>query len=241
MSGEVQVFDLRGEPCELEAREWNPRKVRDPKALRGVALHAWGCEVGTTEKARRVYGEAEALARRGLAVPYGISCGVTRVGVGVVAISHPLERYTYASDAGNAAYLSIGVMGLFPFTEAQRTAKHSAMTDVLAATISAALVVACDLLAKAAGADGNGVVAGPWSLVAHRQCINQRGDHAACPGEAVIAAALHSRPVADGLLVPDPDAILVPGHGKPWPAEWRRNLPAPRQLCVDLPLARMDD
>lgn len=231
MSGapEVLVFDLRGEPCELDAGEWNPRRVRDVAALRGVVLHGWGAKVGTTEKARRRYGEAEALARRGLAVPYGISCGVTRGGVGVVSIAHPLERYTYASDAGNAAYLSIGVMGLFPFEEDKRTAKHSAMTEALAATIDAALAAAVDLLAKAAGAN-----ASPWSLIAHRQCINERGDHFACPGEAVIAAALRSAPVADGHLVHDPDLVLVSGHGKPWPDAWRRHLPSPRQTALRL-------
>jgi hypothetical protein len=235
---ECLVFDLRAEPCELDAREWNPRRERDPKALRGVVLHQWGCKVGTSEKARRVHGEAEALARRALAVPYNISCGATRAGVGVVAIAHPLDRYTHASDAGNADYLSIGVMGLFPFTESRRTAKHSAMSDALASAVDAALVHATCLLSQAHLPSSD---AGPWSLIAHRQTINERGDHAACPGEAVIAAALRSRPVADGLLVPDPDAMLVAGYSKPWPPEWRRHLPAPRQLCVDLPVARMDD
>lgn len=240
MSGvpEVLVFDLRTEPCELEAREWSPRRERDPKALRGVVLHQWGCEVGTSEKARRVHGEAEALARRALAAPYGISCGVTRDGVGVVAIAHPLERYTHASDAGNAAYIAVGVMGLFPFIEARRTAKHSEMTGALAAAVDAALVHATCLLSNAHLSSSD---AGPWSLIAHRQTINERGDHAACPGEAVIAAALRSHSVADGLLVPDADAMLVPNFSKPWPPEWRRHLPAPRQLCVDLPIARMDD
>lgn len=239
MSAEVQIFDLRGEPCELADHRWSKHARRDPAALRGVVLHSWDAEVGTTVENRVRWGEAGALARRGLRAPYGISCGVTRSGIPVVALCHPLERYTFASDAGNRHYLSIGVMGLFPYEEARRTAKHSAMTEALAAAIDAALQRAVRLMDMALLSDG--VAGGPWSLVAHRQCINERGDHAACPGEAVVAAALRSRPVADGLLVADPDLVLVPEFGKPWPEAWRRHLPAPQQTALCLDSERADD
>lgn len=213
MSGDVQVFDLRDVPCELAASRWTPHVPRDPADLRGVVLHSWGTPVGTTFAARRRFGEARALALRSLAAPYTVTAGVTRAGVPVVAIAHPVERYTYASDAGNAHYLAVGVMGLFPFTEDRRKPKHSAMTEGLAAAIDKALDVAASLLPE-----------GPHALVTHRQCINGKGDHAACPGEAVVAAALRSQAVICGALVPDPDLVLVAEFGRVWPVEWRRHL-----------------
>lgn len=228
MSTEVQVFDLRSEPCELAEHRWSRHAHRDPAALRGSVLHAWDAEVGTTVENRNRWGEAGALARRGLRAPYGVSCGVTRSGIPVVALCHPLERYTFASDAGNRHYLSIGVMGVHPFTEAERTSRHTPMSPALAAAIGAALAAACDLLAKAGAGDG------PWPLLTHRQCINGPGDHDHCPGEAVVAAALASAPVADGLLVADPNLVLVPEFGKPWPEAWRRRVPLPRQVALAL-------
>jgi len=36
--------------------------------------------------------------------------------------------------------------------------------------------------------------------------------------------ALRSPSVRDGLLVPDPDLVIVPEWGKAWPASWRRHL-----------------
>jgi hypothetical protein len=133
----VQVFDLRGEPHQLAAGEWTPHVRRDPAELRGVVLHQWAVtQVGTMSSLRARYGEPLALARRGLSTPYTISCGVTaNGGVPVVSIAHPLERYTYASDAGNRHYLAIGVMGLFPFVE-------SARSEALRAAVSRALLVA---------------------------------------------------------------------------------------------------
>jgi hypothetical protein len=230
----VHVFDFRGEPCELEGHRWSRHAKRDPAALRGVVLHHWGTAVGVTPENRNRFGEAQALARRGKRVPYDISVGVTTAGEGVVSFAHPLERYLFASDAGNRHYLSVGVMGLFPFEEKGRTSRHCVMSDALVAAVDAALCHAVMLLHTHAGDPAE---AGPWSLLAHRQCINGKGDHATCPGEAVIAAALRSKPVADGLLVADPDLVLVPEFGRPWPDAWRRHLPAPRQtaLCLSPP------
>lgn len=231
----VEVFDLRGEPCELRPGRWTRHVQRSPADLRGVVLHQWGCEVGTSERNRRRHGEAKALAMRALAAPYTISAGVTSSGVPIVALAHPVERYTFASDAGNAQYLAVGVMGCFPFTEAERRpAQHTAMTGALQAAIGVALRIAASLLGD--GAEH----AGPWSLITHRQCLNDVTDHAACPGEAVLAAALRSAAVAEGLLVPDAE-IILPGatHGKPWPPAWREHLPAPRQVC--LPMERTGD
>lgn len=220
----VEVFDLRGEPHQLARDEWTPHLRRDPAEMRGVVLHQWGVrQVGTMGGMRARYGEPMALARRALATPYTISCGVTAIGgVPVVAIAHPLERYTYSSDAGNAHYVSIGVMGLFPFVERQRSAlRHTPPSEALQAAVSRALEVAADLLGEHAGA---GV---PWQLVTHRQCANEKRDHVACPGEAVVKMAIRSPTTRDGLLVADPDLVLVPPHSLPWPAEWRRHLSPP--------------
>lgn len=211
----VEVFDLRGEPCELAAWRWAPHKRRDPARLRGVVLHSWAVEVGTSPEMRRRHGEAEALARRALAAPYFASAGLTRSGDGVVSLAHPAERYTYASDAGNSEWLAVSVMGSFPFVEAERRLPHSRMSDALAEVVAEMLAHAVNHLAEATGHDG------PFPLITHRQCINGRGDHAACPGEAVVRAALRSPAVVDGTLVPDPDLVLVPEFGKPWPAAWR--------------------
>ena len=166
------------------------------------------------ERAR--YGEPLALARRGLATPYTISCGVTaHGGVPVVAICHPLERYTYASDAGNAHYLAVGVMGLFPYVEARRsTLRHTPPSEALQAAVSRALEVAAELL-SAAGCDVP-------LLVTHRQCVNDHKDHVACPGEAVVEMALCAG--AADRFVADPDLVLDRKDGRPWPAEWRRHL-----------------
>lgn len=230
----VQVFDLRGEPVALEPREWSPRRRREPARLLGVVLHQWGSKVGTTGANRLRHGEPEALARRAPAAPYHVSCGVTRSGVPVVALAHPLERYTHASDAGNLSYISVGVMGLFPFEAEQRNpARHSPVTDVLRAAVDRALLEAA-LMLEAAQPGG-----GPWHLVTHRQCANGQDDHFACPGEDVVDMAVRSLVVTGGALVPDPDLVLLPEHGKPWPAAWRRCLrpaAAPTDTVVEASL-----
>lgn len=223
MSAEVQVFDLRGEPHQLARDEWTPHLRRDPAEMRGVVLHGWGVrQVGTMGGMRARYGEPLALARRALAAPYTISCGVTANGrVPVVAIAHPLERYTYSSDAGNAHYVSVGVMGLFPFVERQRSAlRHTPPSEALQASVSWALQVAAHLLDEAG-------VRGP-RVITHRQCANDRRDHVACPGEAVVEmAATELRDGAAGVTLSfDPELVLVPPHSLPWPAEWRRHLSA---------------
>lgn len=226
MVGRVQVFDLRGEPHQLARDEWTPHVKREPEDMRGVALHAWGArKVGTMGSLRARYGEALAFARRGLTVPYTITAGVTAIGgLPVVSVVHPAERYTFASDAGNAGFLSVGVAGLFAFTrEAHNDTRHTAMTAALAEAIDVALGEAVHMLDDFVAADA------PWALVTHRQCANGKRDHFACPGEALLAAALQSHAVSSGLLVPEPDLVLDPRYGKPWPPEWRRHLRQPRQ------------
>lgn len=217
---DVQLFDLRAEPHALAADEWSRHKRRDPAGMLGAALHSWGSKVGTEARLRRRYGsEAAALARRALAATYTISCGVTRDDTPVVAIAHPLERYTHASDAGNMHYLAIGVMGLFPFEEEERVAsRHSVWSPGLQAALDRALEVAADLLGE------HGIEAP--ELLVHRQCCNQTSDHFACPGELVVKMASDSPLVMMGHYHPRPDRILVPGIGKPWPAAWRRHFSA---------------
>jgi len=72
----------------------------------------------------------------------------------------------------------------------------------------------------------------PLSLITHRQAVNGKRDHVQCPGEAVVAMACASEWVRLGAYRPLPDAVLVEGVGKPWPATWRSHLPA-----LDRPLA----
>ena len=216
---EVQVFDLRGEPPQIPEARWTPHVRRDPSQLRGVALHGWGVrQVGTLASQRARYGEPLALARRALRTPYGITAGVTAHGkVPVVAVAHPLERYTYASDAGNMHFLAIGVMGLFPFVEAQRSVyRHTPHLAAMQAAVDRALEVAADLLAE------QGVRA-PL-LVTHRQLVNGRRDHVCCPGEAVVQMALRSPSFELGGFRADPDLVLDREHGLPWPDEWRPHL-----------------
>jgi hypothetical protein len=220
----VQVFDLSGEQHEMTAREWNPRKHRERRRFRGVVLHSWDTPVGTTARNRALHGEEEALARRALGTPYTISAGVARhPGAPVVVLAHPLARYTNASDAGNSEWLAIGVMGRFPYEnddvpmDSARAYTEESAALVLA--VGAALDLAVRLL------QGNDRDAGPFALITHRQTINGVGDHRACPGEAVVRMALHAEAVRRGVLVPDPDLVLVEEHGRLWPASWRRHLP----------------
>lgn len=223
----VQVFDLREVDHQLARNEWTPHLTRDPADLLGVVLHAWGVRsVGTMSSMRARYGEVLALAMRALATPYGISCGVTALGgVPVVAIAHPIARYTFASDAANANYLSIGVMGLFAYNVDDPRDKYTEMTPTLGKAIGVALQVAADLL------PGNG----PHALITHRQCANQHDDHLACPGELLVAEALASSAVRDGRLVADPDLVILPKFGKAWPEHWRRHLARPQEADAERP------
>ncbi len=214
----VYVVDLRGEACVLLRTQWSPHVKRDPKALKGIVLHQWASKVGTEGRLRLKFGsEAEALGQRCNRVTYGISAGVgERDGVPVVSLAHPPERYTYASDDACSEYISLGVMGLFPFEEETRTDKHTIVTRELMAAVNRGIEEA---LAQMEGE-------GPWALITHRQGINGRHDHVQCPGEAVVRMALLSDAVLDGRLVPDPDLVLMPKWGRPWPDSWRQHLGA---------------
>lgn len=219
-AGDVLVFDLRNEPIALEAREWDRRKKRNPKAARGIALHQWGVKVGTTIGNRKRYGEEEALARRALGVPAHLSLGVTlQSQTPIVAICHPLDRHVYGSDDGNSSFVTVETMGSFPFEEKTRNRTHTEVTPQLAAAMSVGLQVTLDLLDEWSPRQG------PWELVTHRQCCNSRNDHTACPGEAPVMMAMGA--IIGGLgprLQPNPDLVLDPKWGKPWPESWRSHL-----------------
>ena len=214
---DVHITDLRSEPCVLRRGQWTPHTRRDPARMRGVVLHQWDAEVGTEGRLRFRYGsEAEALGQRAAFAAYTISAGVGLLtGVPVVSLAHPVERYTFASDSACGEWVAVGVMGLFPFEEVARKPHHTTVTDAWQAAVDRALAEAVKMLPE----DG-----GPWSLITHRQGINEHGDHVRCPGEAVVAMALRSPSVRDGLLVPDPDLVIVPKWGKAWPASWRAHL-----------------
>ena len=214
---DVHLTDLRGEPCVLRRGQWTPHTRRDPARMRGVVLHQWDAEVGTEGRLRFRFGsEAEALGQRAAFAAYTISAGVGLLtGVPVVSLAHPVERYTFASDSACGEWVAVGIMGLFPFEEVARKPHHTSVTDAWQAAVDRALAEAVKMLPE----DG-----GPWSLITHRQGINGRGDHVRCPGEAVVAMALRSPSVRDGLLVPDPDLVIVPEWGKAWPESWRAHL-----------------
>lgn len=220
----VQIIDLRSEAIVLDRRAWNASTRRDPKTQRGICLHQWGTKVGTTSSNRIKYGEPEALARRALKVPAHISVGVTeRTNVPIVALAHPLDRYLYGSDAANAHFLTMEVMGLFPYEESTRSTHHSRMTPELQAAVSMGLKVALDMLDDWTGSQG------PWELITHRQGCNSKGDHTSCCGEGPLSLALHALDEEGiaGRLVPDPDLTLNAKWSKPWPPSWRQHLAPP--------------
>lgn len=239
----VAHFDLSQMPVQLTAQKWNPRKVRDPAKFRGIVLHAWDTPVGTTAANRARFNEVGALARRALGAPYTISAGVARhSSEPMVVLAHPLERYTYASDAACSEWLAVGVMGRFAFDDdevaADSAKPYTEVTESLTLAVGAALDLAVRLMA---GEDRD---AGPFALITHRQGINGRGDHAECPGEAVIRMALQSEAVRRGAIVPEPDLVLLPEWGRPWPDAWRRHLPSfappqaaptPKRVTMRLP------
>lgn len=234
--GEVRVFDLRAEPCELAAGRWNSRRRRAAAEIRGVVLHQWGTSVDTTAGDRMRLGEPLALARRALRAPYTVACGVTDAGVPVVSVAHPLERYTYASDAGNANYLAIGVMARLPFAaEEHHPVRHAAWTDAMEAALHRALEVAVCLV-EGAPLDDLTLPDAPLALITHRQCANEPHDHFTCSGEHVVAASLRSESVRAGVLIPDPDLVILPKYGKTWPDAWRRHLPKQAALDFGAPL-----
>ena len=217
MTEQVLIFDLRAEPCELAPGQWAPLITRPAEDQRGACLHSWGVEVGTTIANRRRFGsEAHALARRALRVPYHISWGVTRGGVPIVALAHPVERYTFHGDHANRDFVGIGGMVYAPSYERSRTTAHTAITDAHRAAMDMALgLAAVEYLGGREGLD----------LIAHRNACNQSSDHYGCCTEAVVALACGSSAVASGVFIPRPDVCL---HrlSRAWKPDWRRHIVA---------------
>ena len=215
MTAAVQVFDLRGEPCGLGPGQWAPLVTRSAEDQRGGCMHSWGVKVGTTSANRRRFGgEAAALARRALAAPYHISWGVTRAGVPVVALAHPVERYTFHGDHANREFIGIGAMVYAPSYEASRTTAHTAITDAHRAAMDMALqLAAVEYLGGREGLD----------LIAHRNACNQPKDHYGCCTEAVVAIACESSAVQSGVFIPRPD-VRLHDLSRAWKPAWRRHI-----------------
>ena len=214
----VARFDLRGESIVLPDGRWTPHMTRDPRTMRGVVIHSWGVDVSTEPRLRMQHGgEAQALARRALRAPYNVCGGVGLItGEAVCVVAHPVERYTYASDAACRDFVSVGIFGRFAYNEADHDPRfHTEVTPALIAAVSDALDEAVSMLPPEDG---------PFLLITHRQSVNGQNDHDACPGEAVVRMALMSRAVKSGLLVPDVDLVLVPEHGHDWPPHWRKHV-----------------
>ncbi len=209
------VIDLRGEPVILAPGKWTALVKRDPSTMRGVVLHSWASPVGTSAQQRQAHGSQRlALAHRAREAGYGISVGVDEGGEPLVVLAHPVERYTFTSDAGCRDFVSVGVFGLFPFDDRKRsTVRHAEVTEDLRAALDIALREAVAQIEN----DGLHV------LVTHRQTCNGPRDHLACPGESVAMMAAQSGAVADGLLVVDADLVLTE-HARPWPDHWRRHI-----------------
>ena len=225
MSGQSpHVIDLRAEPIILAPGKWTALERRDPATMRGVVVHSWAAEVGTTGAQRQAHGSQRmALAHRAREAGYGISAGVDERGVPLVVLTHPVERYTYTSDAGCRDFVSIGVFGLFAYDDRKRSpTRHTSITDALAEAVDIALREAVAQIEND----------GPHLLITHRQCCNGRRDHFACPGDGVAKMVAQSSAVADGLLVIDPDMVLDPKYSKPWPEHWRQHI---RTGCRPVP------
>jgi len=214
---QVLVFDLRAEPCELKRGEWAPLVTRSAEDQRGACLHSWGVAVGTTIANRRRWGsEAHALARRALAAPYHISWGVTRGGVPVVALAHPVERYTFHGDHANRDFVGIGGMVYAPSYERNRTTAHTVITDAHRAAMDMALqLAAVEYLGGREGLD----------LIAHRNACNQSSDHYGCCTEAIVALACGSSAVSSGVFIPRPD-VRLHDLSRAWKPDWRRHIVA---------------
>jgi len=241
VSEQVLVFDLRAESCELARGQWAPLVTRDADDQRGVCLHSWGVAVGTTIANRRRWGsEAHALARRALAAPYHISWGVTRGGVPIVALAHPVERYTFHGDHANRDFVGIGGMVYAPSYERSRTTAHTVITDAHRAAMEMALeLAAVEYLGGREGMD----------LIAHRNACNQSSDHYGCCTEAVVALACGSSAVSSGVFIPRPD-VRLHDLSRAWKPDWRRHIvaaappttapPADEQAVDDAQLAIED-
>ena len=214
---EVQIFDFREDPCLLKPGQWFPSVERDPAKARGICAHQWGTKVGTTIQDRKRYGEPLALALRARAVSAHVSVGVTSHGVPIVALAHPLDRHVFHGDSANGAFVGFEVMGLFPYTELQRSPRHSEVTPELQVAVVAGLQATIEMLDEWAGPH-------PWELITHRQGINGRGDHEQCCGEAVLAMCLRSNKALQERLIPLPNEALKPPWSKPWPPEWCEHL-----------------
>lgn len=210
------VVDLRSEPNILAPGKWTPLVTREPATMRGVVIHSWASPVGTTGAQRQAHGgQRMALAHRARGAGYGISAGVDARGEPLVVLAHPVERYTYTSDAGCRDFVSIGVFGLFAYDDRKRSAtRHTSITEALREAVDIALREA------AAQIENDG----PHLLITHRQCCNGRRDHFACPGESVTMMVAQSGAVVDGLLVIDPDLVLDHEYSRPWPEHWRRHI-----------------
>lgn len=219
------VIDLRSEPNILAPGKWTALERRDPATMRGVVVHSWASPVGTTAAQRQAHGSQRmALAHRAREAGYGISAGVDARGEPLVVLAHPVERYTYTSDAGCRDFVSIGVFGLFAYDDRKRSpTRHTAVSDALAEAVDIAMREAVAQIEND----------GPHLLITHRQCCNGRRDHFACPGDGVAKMVAQSSAVADGLLVIDPDLMLDPKHSKPWPEHWRQHI---RTGCRPVPL-----
>jgi hypothetical protein len=229
---QVQVFDLTHEPVQIADRQWSRHTPRSPQDQRGVCLHQWEAKVGTEARFRLQWGEPEALARRALKVPAHISVGVTERGnVPIVSIAHPLDRYVFHGDAANAHFLGFEVMGLFPFLEEQRTAKHTLVTPQLQAAVTVGLQVAAQLLEEWTKSQG------PWELVTHRQGCNSKGDHLQCCGESVVQMAMRSQ----DLYIPNPDEVLSKVVAEPWPPAWRAHLTTSQIPCTPVSTLLFED
>ena len=223
------IVDLRDAPIVLAANKWTPLVVRDPATMRGVVVHSWGSPVGTSPQQRRKYGgQRMALAHRAREAGYTISAGVDAAGDPLVVLAHPVERYTYTSDAGCRDFISVGIFGLFAYDERKRSpVRHAAESPALLAAVDLALREAVRLIEND----------GPHLLVTHRQCCNGPRDHFACPGELVVSMALRSSAVAEGLLIADPDLMLNAKYSKPWPEHWRRHHDAARIAVCPPPVS----
>lgn len=219
-------------PFAKAGRGWAHGVVRDPAHVDAVLVHQWGVPVGTTPENRARHGEPLALAMRATEAPYHGSCGVTPSGVPVVALVHPVTRWTMHAGPANGRTLGLGVYGFFPLSESGRDVRAHGPAP------SAALGLAHDFL-LAHFAEQIARVHGSALYLTHRQCVSDSSPNARRsrdPGEWAVARACDLAACGGVPLTFQPDLTLG-DYGERWPAEWRAHLPAPPTVQAKSPQA----
>lgn len=230
----VQVFDLRkaSSPEKLVVRgKARPRWRRDTAGVDAIVLHHGGDRFGLSEQAEKRIAAGDKvrlggrdlgvstppleLARRGLTMPYHEIGGVID-GLPFAADVWATDVYTWQANSANRRSLGVAILGCFPrfeseWPEGYRGKPNTPIEE--ADLFAAAGIVAVRRAARRLA------TLDPPLLFTHSQFSRKPRD----PGEHAIRTVVAPL-VAEGVVRVEPD--FHEGSGAPWPAEWRRHLPA---------------